>query len=519
LARFQFCGLGAGVMQPQEVGSERRRETSRLAVTVVLVVALLAGLAIRLPRVSQPPLDYQPIRQLSSAMIARRWYFNGSRSIPEWRREVANANARGLLEPPVMEALSVLLYHVSGREWLGFPRGVAAICWLAGGIFLFRLGEALFSPVPALAGVVFYLFVPQGILSSTAFMPDSLMLCLAIAALYAIVSHDEWPSRGRLGVAAALAGLSSLIKPFPLFIFLPVFAFLAVRRRGWRDGFTDPQSVAFAALTTAPFLAWALRPGFPLRWKLESSVMPQLLLTQAYWVEWLTLAASVVGWLGLVLVVAASFAVRGRPRALLLGLSLGYVAFGLFFSYHAHTHDYYHLLLVPVVALSIAALAHVAIETQRFDRLRGGPAGACALLAGVALLGAVMLKRPTDESEPARRIEVAEHIGELVGRGARLVSLSGDYGLVLGYYGELTGPYWPGSPDLWHDSLRGKQPVPVAERFDDLVRRFSPDYFVVTWMEDYRRQVDLAQLLSSRYPLLAETADYLVFDLRAREVK
>ena len=45
-----------------------------------------------------------------------------------------------------------------------------------------------------------------------------------------------------------------------------------------------------------------------------------------------------------------------QPRRLLLALLAGYVAFGIVFTHHIHTHDYYSLPLVAFVALGVAAI-------------------------------------------------------------------------------------------------------------------------------------------------------------------
>ena len=46
----------------------------------------------------------------------------------------------------------------------------------------------------------------------------------------------------------------------------------------------------------------------------------------------------------------------GPARTLLVGLWGGYVLLGFAFAHHIHTHNYYSLQLIPVVALSLGAL-------------------------------------------------------------------------------------------------------------------------------------------------------------------
>ena len=56
---------------------------------------------------------------------------------------------------------------------------------------------------------------------------------------------------------------------------------------------------------------------------------------------------------------------KGILRGLLLGLWLGYLFFCLLFTYHIHTHDYYHLILIPVIAMSLAPIGSAVFRTMR----------------------------------------------------------------------------------------------------------------------------------------------------------
>ena len=42
------------------------------------------------------------------------------------------------------------------------------------------------------------------------------------------------------------------------------------------------------------------------------------------------------------------------------------------------------------------------------------------------------------------------------------------------------------------------------------------DYFIVTDMSEYYGQRELHELLLSRYPMIAETERYVIFDLRPK---
>jgi hypothetical protein len=53
----------------------------------------------------------------------------------------------------------------------------------------------------------------------------------------------------------------------------------------------------------------------------------------------------------------------------------------------------------------------------------------------------------------------------------------------------------------------------VQERFDAFGRSLHPEFFVVTTFDTFREQPDLRAYLD-RFPVFADTVQYLVFDLR-----
>ena len=82
--------------------------------------------------------------------------------------------------------------------------------------------------------------------------------------------------------------------------------------------------------------------------------MPELLTTFGFWKGWLEQIEYMVGYIALVGALFGLLLFRpGLPRAMMAGLWGGYLVFGLVFARHVHTHDYYSLQLVPVVALSL----------------------------------------------------------------------------------------------------------------------------------------------------------------------
>jgi hypothetical protein len=203
-------------------------------------------------------------------------------------------------------------------------------------------------------------------------------------------------------------------------------------------------------------------------------------------------------------------------RAAVVGLWAGYGAFCLAFAYHVATHDYYHLPLVPIVALSlgppVAVLARRVVRTNRPWPWRAAAAAlGLALVAGAAARGVARAGAGADPAEP----RTAAEIGAVVRHTPRAVVLAADYGGALEYHGRLAGWPWPLASDLEWERLAGVPPLGAEERFRRWFAPLAPEYFVVADRRELDGQPDLAAFLAGRYPVVASAERYVVFDLRA----
>src|SRR5215210_1639604 len=213
----------------------------------ILLLLFATAFGARLYGIGEPPMDFQAVRQYHSALLARGFY--------EWPStgELRTMPPDGFIEPPIMEAVASLAYYLSGGEHLWIPRLLSAGCWMAGGVFLYLLAKRAFSADAALFSVGFYLLLPYAVLPSRAFMPEATMIGALVAAIYAIWRYHENPSTKRLVVAASAASLALLVKPGICFwqVFA-AFAFLEVRRVGFKGALGDVRAYAFAALSLLP---------------------------------------------------------------------------------------------------------------------------------------------------------------------------------------------------------------------------------------------------------------------------
>ncbi len=514
------------------------------------------GLAIRLYDLTDLPLDFHPTRQLFSAVKARGMYYQTRWDLPNWQRTLAiqQWKSKVTVEPEIMEHLAAFSYRYTGEQlWL--PRLYSALFWLAGGGFLYLLARELFSPGGALLTLAFYLFTPYGVLASRAFQPDPLMVMLVLAFWWLVyrwaaspylsgvrcqVSGVRCQGSGAGGqgprswlfaiFAGLVGGLAIYVKLTAAFFVIGGALGAALGRFGLRDLLRNPQAWVMAVLGALPGLAWALSSGLASNYlgeEVNSRFVPALLASPLFYLGWQNKIMAVLGSVGLPLALLGLFFVRERrARALLIGLWLAYLFFGLYFDYHVSTHDYYSLPLIPIAALSLAGMGErfaawaeeSALETEAGVGVvaKRGVLSLSKHIALVAvllygLLSVVWSIRNEMKAEDYRpQAAWWAEIGAALGREASVVALSQDYGLRLAYWGWVEAAVWPSSGDEYRAQVFGG-----GRDFQALFEKVASKkrFFLVTDMDSFARQPQLQALLAG-YPIYAQGEGYVIYDLR-----
>jgi 4-amino-4-deoxy-L-arabinose transferase-like glycosyltransferase len=414
---------------------------------------------------------------------------------------------------------------------------------MVGGVFLYLIAKRVVSPNAGLFSVFFYLFVPWSIFTSRAFMPDPLMVMLLLSSVLALLRYHEQPSTRRLLIAAVASSLAVFVKPVMcLFQIFGAFVSLAVYRQGVRRSLTSSHVLGFMVLSVLPTALYYLYGTFVAGFLQTTNtftyrIVPHLLLEATFWVGWGETIAKVVGYSALAgALLGVLLLRRGVPRALMVGLWGGYLLFGLVFTTHISTHDYYSLQLIPVIALSLGPIwelvtsrPHWAVSSTRTGRggLRKYTWGVVpALLVSALILGVVVENRQTilkiveqeryAEERWAPRIATYQEIGQVVNHSRHtLVLVHWDYGNSLAYHGRLAKKAWPPPAQLQVEERLGRGRRSVEKRFDALSSEHPPEYFIITknWYWDAEYQ-DLRGFLTKNFTLMAQGDDYVVFDLR-----
>ncbi|MBI4064651.1 MAG: glycosyltransferase family 39 protein [Elusimicrobia bacterium] len=490
---------------------------------LVIGLMFLAAFAVRIYRIDN--IDHTPMRQIRSAMIARFFYYQNNPSIPDWEKEVAQSHVKqqGIIEMPVMERLAAYFYGLAGGEKLWIPRLLSVVWWLLGGLFLYRTMKLLSSESAAALATAFYLFTPFGGLVSRNFQPDPLMVMGLLASVYAMSRYFMEPSFSRLALTAALSGAAALFKPQCVPVVVSAFSALAVWRHGW--SFRAFKTVALFGLglmaVGMTYYFYRAFAGSFSYYKIGTFLNPKLIAHPAFWAGWLAQIFLTVGFTAFAGGLLGLFFPRhGADRALVSGLWAGYVVFSLAFPYQASTHDYYQLMLIPIVGMSLTpvllALWQITARVVPSHSLRCWLFGGCLIL-GTAGVGIRIMQANYDRHGRWQKNEklIAPEIGEIVKHSTRTVFLSISGGVPLQYYGKIRGSDLPYMTEALSTYMNLQSDYSPAEYLKGQIP--APEYFIVTEILEYARRPRLQEFFDKNYPLIARTPAYLVYDLRNRQ--
>jgi hypothetical protein len=493
--------------------------TASRARAALLLGLFAAAFAIRLLHIND--IEFAPLRQHRSAIMARAYYYETRPDLPAWQRDVAAEQLRimGLLEPPILEHATAILYRAAGGEYLWIPRVLTSGLWLLGGWFVFLLVRRLHSADTAFIALAFFLLLPFGVVAGRAFQPHGFETMLIAASALCIWRYFERPSAGRLLAAAGVAAVAGLVYAPGLILISAVFLAMAGPRK-W----LSPATIVFFLVSFSLALAYygyGVVANNGVRGQLLSSVKLHLLLTPGFWAGWLAQIHNVVGLPAAVAALAGLALYRAEARKLLLGLAAGYVIYSLLLSYHTSTHDYYQLINVPLVAMAMAPFLGrvLGLATSGLSRpVRCAIVAACCVL-GVAAAGVRIIEYNFDRHGRWQKNEraIAPKIGDIVGHSTRLVYLSISGGFPLFYYGQVAGAEVMVRNALLETYLERRTGVESqAELVNPDNLGFVPEFFVVTELLEFKRRPELGAFLDANYPLIANELDFRIYDLRRK---
>ncbi|MBC8503730.1 MAG: glycosyltransferase family 39 protein [Chloroflexi bacterium] len=503
--------------RPVSISDQPVSGRSRLVCVGVLLVLFFLGSLVRMVDLKDPPLGFNPTRQLRSAIIARGIFYASQPESDTMPLQLAPThwNMMERLEPSVLEWIVASTYRLMGEEQVWVARIYTTTFWLIGAVALYDLARRMTSPLGALVGVGYFLFLPFSILASRSFQPDPGMIMFVLLTGWSLFRWSERRSWRWALLAGIFGGAAAFVKVMAAFFVggmalgtvIYSLGLLSESRTeedpGWRirnlkSSLGNAQVWIMAALMAAPALAYYLAgsgeqsSSYFVNWTIFSRW--QHVLSPSFFMRWLIRVSSLMEPSVVLAAFVGTLLLPPRSRALLWGFWGSYFIYGLTFPHHITTHDYYHLPLLALVSMSLPALAALVI-----DKVQQRGIFIQILLVVVALVAAIynawigrsILMGQDFSGHPA----YWQDVGDAIPADAKLVGVTQDYGFRLMYYGWRTIKLWPQGAG--------------SENFDERVG--EADYFVITAKNQINDE--LKDYLDTSYPVYAEGVGYIIYNL------
>jgi 4-amino-4-deoxy-L-arabinose transferase-like glycosyltransferase len=476
---------------------------------------LLLGLLLRFTDLTDPPLDYHPMRQYRGALLARAMYYQMLPDADPVKVQLAIETTATIepQEPPILERLTAITYLITGEQ-LWVARAYSILFWAIAGLAFFALARRMTSTSGALIALAYFMLLPFAVVTSRTFQPDPFMVMWIALTLLVAYRWGEIRSWKWAVATGALAGWAMLVKITAVYYLAPALVVIVLTNWGLRQALREKwvwAAALLAGIIPAVYYVGAIggeAGGWFAGWGLSFT---GLLTQPRFYISWLKFLDFLfdLTLVGLALI-GVALTPRTKDRLLLLSLWGGYLLFGLSFPYPIRTHEYYSIMLIPTVGLSLAALGKAG-----FDALAKQPRLWQWFAIPVILL---VIAYPSWLTYTG--FIGVDHRGEPGGwqkMGAELpqgeiVGLTHEYGMRIAYYGWRLVRSWPATADFAMLSQRNQG---YSEDFEQMFteKTTGMDYFLVTLMGEFDAQPQLKAKLYDNYPY-TEGEGYIFFDLR-----
>jgi len=469
---------------------------------ILLSIILILGFTVRLYKINNPIADWHSWRQADTASVSRVYLQKGiNLLLPKYhdissiQTGMANPEGYRMVEFPFYNALNALVakaFPVLSLEiW---ARLITIACALLTATFLYFIGKRIFGKWVGLLSAFFYLFIPFNIFFTRVILPDPMGVTFGIISIWAFLVFIQDNKKALFFISSIFFAATMLMKPFLGFYLFPI-VYLAIQKYGLKTFFKNKRVILFtilyAAIAFVPFFLWRgweakFPEGIPFyKWAFNGNLI-RFKPSWWYWIFGERLGHLILGSLGLIPFVFGVLypKIKNRlPQAFLAGALFYVIAVA-----NANVmHDYYQILTIPVIALTLALGSYYLWTTEIFNKV----------LTRIILLISIGVMLITGWNQIVG--DYAVNHPEIIEAGSAVDRITPKDALILAPYN--------GDTAFLYQTNRWGWPA-VDNSIDNIIER-GASYYV---------SVDLGsadtKMIESRFKTVEKTDKYIIINLR-----
>ncbi|MEX0895695.1 MAG: phospholipid carrier-dependent glycosyltransferase [Patescibacteria group bacterium] len=330
-----------------------------------LLGIILIGFFVRLHAITNQPLDWHAFRQADTASVTREYTKNGINILLPKYHDLSNIasgtdNPEGyrMVEFPLINAVIASIVLAIPALPLELAHRLLSVFLSLGSIaLLFHFTKAISGYRVAIFTAALFALLPFNIYYSRVILPEP---ALVFSFLLGLWSFEKWLSTQKLNwylLSVVSIALALLLKPFIAF-FAPVFLALVYTRMK-RTLLNGALLGVYAGVVAAPFAWWRFwisqfPEGIPASdWLFNSDGIR----FRPAWFRWLgyeRLIVLMLGYVGSIFVMVSWFKMNKEEWLVYGTWIIGSLAYLAIIATGNVRHDYYQVILIPIICIIVA---------------------------------------------------------------------------------------------------------------------------------------------------------------------
>lgn len=334
---------------------------------VLLTIIVIASFIVRLYKLDNPIADWHSWRQADTASVTKTYYERGVNLLFPRYHDISSIQT-GMSNPKGLRMVEFPFYnliHLATARTINFitfeeaGRMASIFVSLVSVVLIYLLGKELLGHTGGLLAAFFYGFLPFNIYFTRVILPDPLAVVFMLSGLYLFLLYERKKNNWIFILSALLFSFSMLIKPFCIFFLAPVVYTI----------FTDNGKITFTAKRVIGFLAFFLIVTLPFfLWRMWINQYPEgipffnwvfngnQIRFHPSWFRWIfveRIGKMILGIWGVLIFLPGIVGIKKNNYFIQLFLAGMFLYLSIVASGNV-MHDYYQILIIPVISLTLA---------------------------------------------------------------------------------------------------------------------------------------------------------------------